>query len=213
MKNLKKLSTILLFALTAFTSNAQVSDGAPSIGVKGGVNFSNFYTKDVKDENVLTGLNLGMYVNVPLNENISFQPEINFTTKGSEVTYDNFLANGKAKFSLSYIEVPVLFKANLAKNFNLHVGPYFAYLVDSKITNESSNPNFNFEQNIDENDLNKFDAGISGGIGFDFDKIGIGARYNYGLTTIGKERNYLGSTYTFPDAKNSNLNIYVAVKF
>jgi hypothetical protein len=34
----------------------QAQEDATKFGIKGGVNFSNFYTDDVDDNNVLTGL-------------------------------------------------------------------------------------------------------------------------------------------------------------
>lgn len=129
------------------------------------------------------------------------------------MAYDNALATGEAKFRLNYLEVPVLLKLNLTPNFNLHAGPYVAYLIDSKVTNETNGGAFDFEQNIDNDDLNKFDYGLSGGIGFDFSSVSIGARYNYGLNTVGKEQNIGGTTYTFPDGKNSSVSVYMGIKF
>lgn len=213
MKNIHK-SKIVLFMIMASLFNtlqAQVST-EPSIGVKGGVNFSNLYVEDVDDKNMLVGFNVGLYTNFPISNGLSFQPEFNFTTKGSEVTYNNIFDNGTRKFTLSYLEVPVLLKANITDNFNLHVGPYFAYLVDSKIKNVSSDGSSDFTD-LDEDDFNRFDAGITGGIGFDFKDIGIGVRYNYGLTTVGKEQEIGGTTYNALDAKNSNANVYIAFKF
>lgn len=126
--------------------------------------------------------------------------------------YNNAFANGTAKFKLNYLEIPVLIKANLTENFNIQFGPYLAYLIDAQVTNETQNGNFDFANNYDNEDFNKFDAGLSAGIGFDFNKIGFGIRYNYGLTTVGKERSFAGVTYTTPDAKNSSLSIYTAIR-
>jgi hypothetical protein len=47
--------------------------------------------------------------------------------------------------------------------------------------------------------------------GIDIGAVSIGARYNVGLTTVGKERSFLGTPYTFPNAKNSVLNFYIAL--
>ena len=204
-------------ACAAFTfSNAQTNDNATtgaSFGIKGGVNFSNLYTEDVDDNNVLTSFNAGVFVSMPITSFLAIQPEFLYSRKGAELVYNNAFANGTAKFKLNYIEVPLLLKVNLTKNLNVHVGPYFAYLIDADITNESSNGSFDFAENIENDDLNKFDYGLSAGAGFDFGSIGLGIRYNYGLTTVGKERSFLGTNYTFPDGKNSNLSVYAAFKF
>ncbi|MFB9055492.1 porin family protein [Mariniflexile ostreae] len=214
MKNLGKISVAFFLALGLTTSlNAQVSESlTPQIGVKGGVNFSNLYTDDVDDNNVLTSFNAGLYASFPITDFIAIQPELLYSRKGSELVYDNALTSGTAKFKLNYVEVPVLVKFNVAKNINIHAGPYFAYLVDSQISNETDGGSFNFEEEIDNDDFNKFDVGLSAGVGLDLDAIGIGLRYNYGLSTVGKERTFAGQDYTFPDGKNSNISLYVALK-
>ncbi|MBC5863467.1 porin family protein [Flavobacterium turcicum] len=211
MKNLKNILALVL--VLAGVSQIQAQENSPSIGIKGGYNMSNLYTEDVDDQNLLSGFNVGLFATLPISSSLAIQPELNYTTKGAELRYDNLFAQGTAKFRLNYVEVPVLVKANLTKNFNVHFGPYAAFLIDSKITNEGQDGNINFEESIDKDDLNTVDIGVAAGVGFDFDKFGIGARYNYGLTTVGKERNFAGGTYTFPDSKNSVLSIYAAIKF
>ncbi|WP_366518034.1 porin family protein, partial [uncultured Flavobacterium sp.] len=209
----------ILTALTCsafFVSNAQTNDNATtgaSFGIKGGVNFSNLYTEDIDDNNVLTSFNVGVFVSMPITNFLSIQPEFLYSRKGAELVYDNAFASGTGKFKLNYIEAPILLKVNLTENLNIHAGPYFAYLIDAEVTNESNSGDFDFEENVDNDDFNKFDYGLSAGAGFDFDSIGFGVRYNYGLSTVGKERSFLGTTYTFPDGKNSNLSIYAAYKF
>ena len=152
----------------------------------------------------------GLYVKFPISKSISIQPEISYTTKGAELTYNNAFANGTAKFNVNYIEVPVLLVLNLTNTFNVHVGPYAAYMVSGKATNDSNL--FASENNLNTNDFNKFDAGLSGGLGIDLETVNFGVRYNYGLTKVGKERNYSGTNYTYPDAKNSVLNVYIGLR-
>lgn len=218
MKKTLKLSAFFLLLLgTSFIANAQnteskTSSNGPTIGIKGGFNMSNLYVKDVDDENVLYGFNVGLFAELPITSSISIQPELSFTTKGSEVMYNNAFAEGTSKFRLNYIEAPLLLKANITENFNIHFGPYAAYLVDSKITNESSNGGIISEEELNEDNFNRFDLGLAAGFGFDFGSFGIGARYNYGLTNIGKERTILGETYTFPDGKNSVLSLFATIK-
>jgi hypothetical protein len=212
MKNLKTLSFILILGLTTLAS-AQVNDGTTAqFGVKGGVNFSNFYVEDVDDNNVLTSFNAGLFATIPLNDFLAFQPELLYSRKGSELVYDNAIASGSAKFKLNYIELPVLLKINVAKNLSVHAGPYVAYLIDAQVSNETDSGSFDFEDNYDNDDFNKFDVGLSAGVGLDFDNLGIGVRYNYGLSTIGKERTVAGQTYTIPDGKNSNISAYLTLK-
>jgi hypothetical protein len=208
MKNLI-LAGMIYLSFVSFTKAQTLS---PSVGIKGGVNFSNLYTEDVDDNNILTSFNAGLYVNLPVSTGVSIQPELNFSRKGSELVYDNAFASGTTRIKLNYLEMPVLLKLNVTPNFNIHFGPYAAYLIDGKATNESNDGSFNFEDNISNDDLNKWDYGLSGGVGLDFGSTSLGVRYNYGLQTIGKERNFGGSTYTFPDSKNSALSMYIGFK-
>jgi len=190
---------------------AQVNKDIPRVGIKGGVNFSALYTKDSYDEKMLTGFNIGLFSKVPITQHVAFQPELYFTTKGAEVTYNNTFVDGIGRFKLNYIELPVLLIINVTDNFNIQAGPYASHLLSGKVTNESNVNLFNFEDNINADDFNRFDAGIAAGAGLDFGSLGIGVRYNYGFTTVGKERSFLGTTYTFPDAKNGVLNFYAAI--
>ncbi|WP_343614408.1 porin family protein [Flavobacterium sp.] len=212
-----KMQNNFLCALALFISasfgmlHAQNTNVETEFGVKGGFNMSNLYNNgdDVDDNNILYGFNAGVYATLPISDFVAIQPELLFTTKGAKLEYNSALFNGDAKFKLNYIELPLLVRVNITKNFNVHAGGYASYLVSSKVTGSGD---ADFEQTIDTDDLNKFDAGISAGIGVDFNPVSIGVRYNYGLTTVGKERTALGTTYTFPDAKNSNLTLYLSYK-
>ncbi|KAF2081834.1 porin family protein [Flavobacterium sharifuzzamanii] len=212
-----KLQANFLCALTLFLTasfgmlHAQDNNVNTEYGVKGGFNMSNLYGSgdDVDDNNILYGFNAGVYATLPISDFVAIQPELLFTTKGSKLEYNSAFASGDAKFRLNYIELPLLVRVNVTKNFNIHAGGYASYLVSSKV---SGNGTVDFDQNIDTDDLNKFDAGLSAGVGVDFNPISIGLRYNYGLTTVGKERTVAGTTYTFPDAKNSNLSLYLSYK-
>lgn len=206
------LCALVLFMTASFgVLHAQDENVTTEFGVKGGFNMSNFLSDDdeVSDENILYGFNAGVYATLPISDFVAIQPEILFTTKGSELEYNNALASGNAKFKLNYIEVPLLVRVNITKNFNVHAGGYASYLVSSKVTGSGD---IDFNEDVDTDDLNKFDAGIAAGIGVDFSPISVGLRYNYGLTTIGKERTVAGTTYTFPDAKNSNFSLYLSYK-
>ena len=210
MKNSKKLIFASLALGLMSISGIQAQEKTASFGFKGGLNFSNLYTDQVDDNNVLTGFNAGLYAKFPIAKGIAIQPEISYTTKGAELVYNNAFAKGTSKFNVNYIEVPVLLVMNITDNFNVHVGPYAAYMVSGKTETDSNI--FTSENKLDTNDFNKFDAGIAGGVGVDLDALNFGVRYNYGLTNIGKERNFGGTSYTFPDAKNSVLSVYVGLR-
>lgn len=211
MKNSKIILASLVLTIMGFTNSNAQSSNVTKFGVKGGVNFSNLYTDNADDENVLTGFNIGLYAKVPVTNSISIQPEVYYTGKGAEVVYNNAFATGTAKFKLNYIEVPIMLVANVTKNFNVQVGPYAGYLISGKTTNESSGGTYNFEDNINTDDFNKIDAGVAAGLGIDLETVNFGVRYNYGLTKVGKENSTTNQTY--PDGKNSVLSFYGAFSF
>lgn len=211
-KQIKLLAVIAIAGLSFTSAKAQSNSSEAQFGIKGGVNFSNIYAEDVDDNNVLTSFNAGVYGSYPISDMLAIQTEILYSRKGAELKYDNAFTSGSTKFKLNYIEVPVLLKVNVTENFSVHAGPYFAYLIDAQVENNAKGQAFDFKDNYSNDDFNKFDAGLSAGVGFDFDKFGLGARYNYGLSTIGKERSVAGRTFTEPDGKNSNISLYATFR-
>lgn len=208
MKNSKIIIAIVLFiSATQLTFSQGKSDF--KLGIKGGVNFSNISTNNTSQNKALTGVNFGVFAKLPITNSFAIQPEMYFTTKGSELTYQNVFVDGTAQFDLNYIEVPVLAVFKITDNFNFHVGPYASYLLSSNVKNVSD-VSFNFENNINSGDFRKFDTGIAAGFGFEGKSLGIGVRYNFGLVTVGEEKTYLGTNYVFPDGKNSVLNVYLS---
>lgn len=210
MKKSRKIA-MASFALSciAFT-NVQAQDGIkkqPTFGIKGGMNFSTLFSdNDANEENMLTGFNAGLFAKFPISERVAIQPEVYYTTKGSKLTYDG-LVDGESKFKLNYIEVPVLAVINITDHFNVHAGPYAAYMVSGKVSNDSNIGSSSFD--LDTNDFKRFEAGIAAGVGVDLEVLSFGVRYNYGLTKVGKERTFGGTTVTLPDAKNGTINAYV----
>lgn len=203
-----KMQSNILCALTLFLTASfgmlHAQDNVTTeFGVKGGLNMSNLYTDDADDENVLFGFNAGVYATLPVSDFIAIQPELLFTTRGSKLEYNNALAQGNVKLKLNYIELPLLVRVNITKNFNIHAGGYASYLVSAKSTGDGD---FEFEDQYDTDDFNKFDAGIAAGVGLDFNPISVGLRYNYGLTTIEKDGD------DSSDLKNSNLSLYLSYK-
>lgn len=204
-----KMQSNILYALTLFLTasfgmlHAQDNNVNTEFGVKGGFNMSNLYTDDADDENILYGFNAGVYATLPVSDFVAIQPELLFTTRGSELEYNNALAQGNVKLKLNYIELPLLVRVNITKNFNIHAGGYASYMVSAKSTGDGD---FEFENQYNTDDFNKFDAGLAGGIGVDFSPLSIGLRYNYGLTTIEKDGD------DSSDLKNSNLSLYLSYK-
>jgi len=199
-----------LFVCAVHTSVEAQKTNSQSFGIKGGVNFSNLYVNDAADNKMLTGFNLGLFAKLPLSKSLAIQPELYYTTKGAQTTYSSTFINGTVQYNFNYLEVPVLFVVNVTDNFNLHIGPYLGYMLNGKVKNESNVSSVDFDEKINTEDYNKFDAGIAAGAGVDLGAVSLGARYTYGLTKVGKERTFAGTAYTTPDATNGVLSVYAA---
>jgi len=190
----------------------QAQESKPlEMGIKGGVNISSLYTKDASKSDIIPGFNIGFFAKVPVTTLIAFQPELSLSTKGATISYNNLFVDGTANFNLTYLEMPLLCVVNVTQRVNFQFGPYLAYLLDGKVTNKSNVNLFNFEQNMNVNNYNRVDAGIVLGAGIDIDAITMGARYNLGLTKVGKPRSFIGSSYTIPNSTNGVISFYLAV--
>lgn len=210
---MKKIKLTLLFiSMMALTAAAQ--DGKFGIGIKGGFNFTNLYTDDdnVDKEKMMVGYHAGAYLKIPLNDRIGIQPEVLLSTKGARYEYGNFLGgSGDFRFNLNYVDVPVMLVVNLFSGINIHAGPYFGILTSTDLNNRVEGGE-NVVEDLDKSDFNTNDAGVAAGASIEFNKISIGARYNHGLSKVGKEKTYFNEKITIPDAMNSNFQVYLALR-
>lgn len=206
----------LLFATQIFAQQQQtVTESAvtPKFGIKAGLNGSNFYNDDVNDNNIKLGLNAGFFAKLPVAKGFSIQPELLYSNKGTKRSFNNILqGEGEYRLNMHYIELPVMGVINVLPNLNIQAGPYIGYLAAAKVNKYESNDGSNEEiADLKADNLNRFDAGVAAGLGLDVQNFTIGARYNLGLTEIGKSGSVVGES--FNGLKNSNLSIYVGVGF
>lgn len=212
-----KLFTIagaLLIATAAVAQEQQTtteSSLSPKFGIKGGINLSNLYVDDVKDENMKVGLNAGFFAKLPLTRGFSIQPELLYSNKGAKETYDNILGKGEYRFNLDYIELPVLAVINVGKNFNIHGGGYVSYLAAVNIKDLDNDGTITNVKDLNAENFNRIDYGLAGGFGVDIQNFTIGARYNYGLREIGKSGSLSGDLTK--NSKNSAINVYLGLAF
>lgn len=196
------LLTGIIFALLSVMATGQVNaqrvdygNPGPHFGIKGGLNFAQLFVDEpsVQDESNKTGYHFGIFGKIPFTREISIQPEILYTNVGSRITYgqtqfENLfgLDPGEVRFNLNYIQTPLTLAVNLGP-FNIHAGGYAAYLVTANISDLNlTDLTTNQLVDLNEDDFNRWDYGLVGGISLDFQKFTIGARYNHGLREIGR---------------------------
>ncbi len=150
---------IFLFAVSMGT----ICYGQEAVfGVKAGVNFSKF-GKDV-DLDGRTGLFIGGFADITLsNEQFHIQPEVLYSTEGSEDTEANF------------IRILGIGKYYPIEGLSLEAGPQFGIRVSAEDTVEDNTKSFDF--------------GLSFGMGYEVEDIGLvfNARYNAGIANLGKD--------------------------
>jgi hypothetical protein len=207
-----KFSILFCLGMLALSPAFSQEQNVTRVGVKGGVNFSNFRVDDVGDNNIKAGLNLGLFFKMPVSEAVAIQPELLYSSKGSKIEYDNFLqGEGEYRFNFNYLELPVMGVFSLGDHFNLQAGPYVAYLTSANIKDMQEDGSIEGVKDLNEKDFNRFDYGLAAGIGADFNGFNAGVRYNYGLNEVGDSGSLSGQVLR--DSKNSAATIYVGFGF
>lgn len=172
---------------------------AQQFGIKAGMNVSSISNdSSLSDQQSKIGFNAGVFMNAPLAENFSIQPELIYTQYGAKGTYnaDVVTTNGvqNQKFSsathLDYIALPVMFQYNATPSFYLEAGPEFGLSVSAKdkVKNETTGETLAESDNYKDS-INGFNFGVGLGAGYYFTpNVGLTARYVAGLTDIAKDR-------------------------
>lgn len=207
------LLSMIFLSMTFTPCQGQGENLKPQIGVLAGLNLSNLYTDNASHTDMIAGFNVGVFVRNPITSLIAIEPELYLTTKGATITYNDLIISGTADFRLTYLELPVLLTVNATRFVNFQFGPYISYLIDNKVTNKANVNLYNFEKNINTSNYNPIDAGVVLGAGVSVGSTSMGARYNLGLTKIGKPKTFLGTAYTIPNSSNAVVNFFLAVSF
>lgn len=194
------LAVVLLSGL-AISSNAQDR----RMGVKGGLNLSNLYVDNIDDENARVGFHAGVYGQIFSTDAFAIQPELLYTTKGSETEFGG-LIDQTVRFNLNYLELPVLAVFKLGDAAEIHVGPYFGYLLSANVETDGDLGGSTDE--LDRDNFRSTDIGLTGGFGLNFGAVQVGARYNFGLSKLADSD---AADVMLGDAKNSCAQLYVAL--
>ncbi|HEY4065035.1 MAG TPA: porin family protein [Puia sp.] len=209
------MGIVLLASTAAYAQEQQTSTESglkAKFGIKGGLNLTSLYVDNVSSEHMKAGFDAGVYAKLPVTKGFSIQPELLYTVKGAKDTYSNFIqGDGEYRFNLGYMELPVLAVINLAPNFNLHLGGYAAYLVSANVKDVNNDGSIDGATDLNTDNFKRWDFGLIGGLGFDIQNFTIGARYNYGLSQIGKSGNLSGDLTK--NSKNAGVSVYVGIAF
>jgi hypothetical protein len=194
-------------AAPAPAAPASASKGMESaFGVKGGVNWSNLWVKEVNDQNARFGFHVGLFGRVATNSSLGFQIEALYDQKGNSVHKSYGVIDQQITYKLDYVTVPLLVVIPLGEVAELHGGAYLAYMVLS----ETRSTGDLGSQSTDPRDsrFNGFDYGLVGGLGINIGLAQVGVRYEHGLNEIANNN---ASQYVLGTSKNSTLQAYLAL--
>lgn len=221
---MKKQCLLLTFLfITAFA----MAQPTPSFGIRGGLSVAGMRGDAVNNLNSLldfangaitttnrTGFFAGAYTTIPLSNGFALEPALYYTQKGYALKGDltvksaDFLsATANAQLNTHYIELPVLLKATIS-GFQVFAGPQVSYLAQADLKTTAGVLGINLlNKKLDATaQFNRWDAGITGGIGYQFSNgMNVMAAYDHGLSKMdaGKSTN----------AYNRSFKVGVGISF
>ncbi len=197
---MKKLVLTLAVAASSLTF-------AQQFGVKAGMNVSSL-SEDatLSDQKSKIGFNAGVFMNAPISENFSIQPEVLYSQYGSKVdgtstsNVGGVTTTTTSSYSrnLDYVAVPVMLQYKLVPSFYLEAGPEFGFLLSANDKGDNTTTTTSGGTTISsstsgttdiKSGVETFNFGVGIGAGYDVtENIGITARYVAGVTDYVKNR-------------------------
>ena len=188
MKKLLLFTAVALFALTSVQSQEF------RLGAKAGLNVATLggdsYYGGLGSLGSRTSFHIGGLVEIPLMGKFSLQPELLYSSEGSDWSFGTLGEDTK----LDFVRVPVMVKFYVIEGLSAEAGPVFGVLVNAEGTYYDNNGDL---VNGDAKDYYRsFDAQF--GIGASY-RLNMGVffslRYNKGLLNVNEEYRVLGTTY------------------
>ncbi len=188
------VSMVLLFMLLAGSVHAQ-----NRIGIRGGLNATNISFENLPNRSERFGFHIGIFGDVPvITDFMSIQPELSFSTKGTAFKP----LDKRQTLNMNYVDLllPVAFKLG---SIDIQVGPFASFLIsppDYTVYNDNS---------VVVDAFNKFDAGLTAGLSYNFSRMMIGLRYNQGFVDVTKDNSRL----LLGNGKNAVGQVSLGFKF
>jgi len=184
----KTILSFVIISLSTLGASAQVN-----FGLKAAMNISTLRGDDVEDVKSLIGANIGAFVNIPVSTMFSVQPEVLYSMEGAKEDGTD------SKLMLNYVNIPLMLKYTDPSGFFGEFGPQIGFLTSAKAKEDGDT-----EDIKDFFKSTNFSVGI--GAGFNFTpSVGVGLRYNLGLSNISEDSE--------ADIKTGNFSIGIHYSF
>jgi len=218
---MKKVTTLVLVALLfAGVANAQLR-----FGFKGGLNVSSLSSSSsvIDQVKAASGYQAGVLMQLKLG-GLSIQPELLYSVRSSDLKLSSnepllkpLIENAT---SLDYKSQNIVIPVNLQLGSDIGplrvfalAGPYVSFQLGGAL-----NGSVKMYDTVDKTlEFNKMDWGIGLGLGAELFGLQLTAKYDIGMTAVGKEKIISSLSNTnmnpFNDVKNRNINISLAYLF
>jgi opacity protein-like surface antigen len=165
---MKKLALVILAGISFATANAQFQFGA-----KGGFNFATLSGSDIRDAKTLVNFNVGVFARLPLIDRLSLQPELVYSVQGAK------FSNPDESHHVNYLNIPILLRYSAGSGFGIYTGPQIGFLL-------SAHQKINGNSLTEKDFFNSADFAWAVGLSYKIPstRLGIDARYNFGIANI-----------------------------
>lgn len=170
-----------IFLLAAsFVAILSVHAQRTQIGLKGGLNVSTLTNSDGGERGSRLGGHAGLLAHIHLSDQLALQPELVYSSQGAKYT----VSDGEHNLALNYINLPLQLQYMFNNGFRIQTGPQVGFLASVKDRRDGTETGF-----FTSDDFNTVDVSWSVGLGYlSASKLGVDARYNFGLSNINDAR-------------------------
>lgn len=193
---MKKFLLAAIVMMVSASTFAQREPGTVTIQPRIGFSAADF--NNTEDTQARVGMVAGAEVEYYVSNMLGIAGGLLYSQQGAEIDLNNA---ADVKFKIDYINVPIIANIYIWKGLALKAGIQPGFKVNSKIS--GSKGDYHAEVNMD--DVNSFDISIPAGISYDFGRLVLDARYNFGLLKIFDD-DYL-------DSKNLTFQLAIGYKF
>ncbi|MDH4091282.1 MAG: PorT family protein [Cyclobacteriaceae bacterium] len=219
---MKRLSLLFLMSMAATTLYSQITFTPKAGASMSHMSLPSDFADPGEDYTSKIGLIVGVAVEIPLmGELLSVQPELLFHQKGFKYKWESAGEMEEYKYTLNYIELPILAKVKFGK-FYAVAGPSFGYGIggkwEGKYTYSGGSESYSGKVKFGERPSNSnsdddyfdnaLDICIQVGAGIKVSVVVIELRYGFGVTNV--DDVYGGYTGSWK-SKNGSLQLTVGV--
>jgi len=209
----KVFLTAVALATFGYSQAQDKTSTQVSFGAKAGVNFATFYLSEdsAADSKPFVGVHLGGFVNIPLSDKVSFQPELLYSMQGLKEEINDPGEKYDGKTAVNYLNVPLNFQFVLVDKLFMEAGPQIGFLLSATNEYTYSYTTGGVTTTISDSDDAKevfkgTDFGFNLGAGYHFtEKLSANLRYTFGLSAIDEVEGV--------DMSNRVLQLSIGYKF